>query len=121
MMAETGNFSLAPNPKKKFRPAVVKEVIKKVLMDKLDGQDYQADNVTNYSKEIADLIREKLRELQYDRYKFIVQVVIGEEKGEGIKMGCRCFWDDECDNHAAEMFINRSMFCVATVFGIYHY
>jgi hypothetical protein len=118
-MSET--FSLRPNHKKKFRAPIVKDLIKKVLQEKLDGQDYQADNVTNYTKEIADVIRDRLKELGWDRYKYIVSVVVGEQRGEGLKMGCRCFWDSDTDNYAEEMYISKQLFCVATVFGMYHY
>eukprot|EP00906_Rhabdomonas_costata_P036393 RCo051069 len=115
------NFSLRPNHKKKFRAPVVKEIMKKVLQQKLDGQEYHPDNVTNYTKEIADTICARLKEVGWDRYKYIVQVVIGEQRGEGLKMGCRCFWDSDTDSYAEEMYTSKQLFCVATVYGIYHY
>lgn len=30
----------------------------------------------------------------------VIQVVIGEQRGEGIKMGARCFWDQNTDGYA---------------------
>ncbi len=45
-------------------------------------------------------------ELPFDRYKFVVQVVIGEQRGEGVRMASRCFWDSDSDNYASETFIN---------------
>ena len=42
------------------------------------------------------------------RYKYVVQVVIGEQRGEGVRMGSRCFWDSETDNVASETYINVS-------------
>ena len=50
-----------------------------------------------------------------------IQVVIGEQRGEGVKMGCRCFWDVNTDSYAQESFENKSIFCVAAAFGIYLY
>ena len=47
-------------------------------------------------------------EMGYDRYKFVVQCVIGEQRGEGVKMGCRCFWDSDTDNYAQDVFLNVS-------------
>eukprot|EP01012_Entosiphon_sulcatum_P066804 TRINITY_DN961_c0_g1_i1.p2 TRINITY_DN961_c0_g1~~TRINITY_DN961_c0_g1_i1.p2 ORF type:complete len:142 (-),score=37.39 TRINITY_DN961_c0_g1_i1:132-557(-) len=115
-------FSLRPNHKKKFRPAQVRELIKRVLQQRLEAQqDYSVDNTAAVTKDIAEQLRESLKELQYDRYKFIVHVVIGEQRGEGLKMGCRCFWDSDTDNYAEEMYMNKALFCVASVFGIYHY
>ncbi len=55
------------------------------------------------------------------RYKLLVQVVIGQQKGEGVRMGTRCFWDAESDNYASDTFTNDSLFCVATAYGVYMY
>ena len=30
-------------------------------------------------------------------------------------------WDADTDNYAQEVYMNKSLFCIATVFGIYHY
>lgn len=44
----------------------------------------------------------------YERYKLIVNVVLGERKGEGVKMGSRCLWDPETDSYASQSFLNVS-------------
>lgn len=44
------------------------------------------------------------------RYKHIVQVVIGEMKGAGVKSGVRCLWDSDVDGYTSEIFINVSVF-----------
>lgn len=49
----------------------------------------------------------------------MVQVVIGEQRGEGVNMGARCLWDPNSDDFAQEAFINESLFCVAAAFGCY--
>lgn len=41
-----------------------------------------------------------------DRYKFVVQVLIGEKKDQGVRMGTKCFWDAGTDNQATENFMN---------------
>lgn len=38
-----------------------------------------------WTREIADEIKHQLKEKNYPRYKYAVQVVIGEQKGEGVK------------------------------------
>ena len=51
----------------------------------------------------------------YDRYKFIVQCIIGEQRGEAVKMACRCFWDSDTDNYAHSVFMNVRLevtFCI---------
>ena len=46
------------------------------------------------------------KNLGYDRYKFIVQVLIGERRDQGVYFGTRCFWDANTDNQASETFTN---------------
>ena len=58
-------------------------------------------------------------ELNLPRYKFMVQVMIGEQRGQGIRTGTRAFWDNDTDNYASESFSNDSLFAVAVVFGAY--
>jgi hypothetical protein len=36
----------------------------------------------------------------------MVQVVIGEQRGEGVRMGCRCFWDADTDSYVSDTFVN---------------
>lgn len=60
-------------------------------------------------------------DFDWPRYKYVVQVVLGELRGEGVKMGCRNFWDPNTDSYAQEVYMNESLFCVAAVFGLYLY
>ena len=64
---------------------------------------------------------QELKELNWPRYKYIVHVVIGESKGEGVKLACRCFWDGNTDAFAKGSYENKSVFAVATVYGVYYY
>lgn len=47
-------------------------------------------------------------ELHMKRYKHIVQVVMGEMRGAGVKSGVRCVWDAETDGYTSDVFINVS-------------
>eukprot|EP00727_Mastigamoeba_balamuthi_P004029 m51a1_g13623 hypothetical protein (124) ;mRNA; r:1013-1721 len=119
---EGNSYVIRPNFKNKFRSAVVKEVLQKVLKERLAKQTYDAENTPKLTKEIADDIKSALKLMQnLERYKFVVQVVMGEQRGEGVKMACRCFWDSDTDGYASETFINDSLFCVASAYGVYHY
>lgn len=92
-----------------------------VLGEMLSGKTYDAEETTNWTKDIADTIKKRLKDMGHERYKFVVQVVIGEQRGEGVKMGCRCFWDSDTDNYAQDIFMNESLFCVAAAYGIFKY
>ena len=42
------------------------------------------------------------------------QVVIGEQRGEGVRMGCRCFWDPDTDAYAEDTYRNVRRFGTRT-------
>lgn len=60
-------------------------------------------------------------DMELDRYKLVVQAVVGEQRGQGFQMSCRCFWDPNTDNYAHDSFANDSVFCVAGAFAMYMY
>jgi hypothetical protein len=101
---------------------VVKDMMDVIIKERLTGVQYEADTCSMLARDISDEIKFKLKTLGFEeRYKFVVQVVIGEEKGEGVRMGCRCLWDPKTDNHAATQFHNETVFCAAAAFGIWLY
>ncbi|KAL2911640.1 hypothetical protein HK105_208904 [Polyrhizophydium stewartii] len=90
----------------RFRPAVVSKSIHQVLADRLTGATYHPDTCSQWTREIADEIKNKLKELELPRYKYIVHVTMGEMRGEGVRIGTRCFWDADTDNIAQDAFMN---------------
>ncbi|XP_050951074.1 dynein light chain Tctex-type protein 2B [Labeo rohita] len=121
MDAGANTYLIRPNYKDKFKSGVAKECIREILREQLYGVQYNPEEVPTLSKSLADSIKNKLKDVGFDRYKLIVQVVIGEQRGEGVKMAARCFWDADTDSYAQDIFMNDSLFCVAAAFGVYYY
>ncbi len=69
----------------RFKPKIIEALIKEVLQAKLTGQTYHSENTSQWNREIADEIKIRAKNLGMDRYKFVVQVVIGEQRGEGVR------------------------------------
>ncbi|KAG7207337.1 hypothetical protein KM043_009002 [Ampulex compressa] len=114
-------YQIRPQLYEKFKPLSAKEVIHNVLFDNLSTKVYDAQEAVHWTKNIADTIKEKIKELKFKRYKYIVNVVLGEQRGAGVKMGTRCIWDAEADTYAYDNFVNDTIFCVATVYAVYYY
>jgi tctex1 domain-containing protein 2 len=103
-------YQLQPAYRKKASVNAMREEIAATLEQELKGQTYNGDTATQQTKKISDEIKNRLKALGLDRYKYLVQVVIGEQRGEGVRMGCRCFWDSDTDALATETFTNVSSF-----------
>ena len=148
-MTTPAPYAIAPDYAGKFKPSAAKEILAAVLNEKLAGKEFSADLTTQWTKEIADEVKTRLKgrptepaptrgglastpappqralhdvryalfitesdrahraswccacasggwvcarrcgrhgaELNLERYKFVVQVVIGEQRGEGVR------------------------------------
>ena len=89
-----------------LNPRVVKDLITTVLQEHLKGKEYDQNETGTWTKDIATQIKARLKELKLPRYKFLVQVIIGEMKGAGVRCGCRCLWDQQTDKVAEATFQN---------------
>ena len=99
----------------------MKEIIKAVLEDKMGGREYEPENSSTQTKEIVEEVRTRLQQLSPQRYKYMVQAVIGEQRGGGFRMGNRCFWDADTDVFASETLVTDSIFCTVGAWAVYTY
>ncbi|XP_042207389.1 dynein light chain Tctex-type protein 2B-like isoform X2 [Homarus americanus] len=118
---QNATFQIRPDLKDKFRSSVVRDAIHNTLVEKLTGFVYNAEAAEVMSKSLTENLRDKILDLGLPRYKFVVNVVIGEQRGEGVKVGARCLWDADTDNYAADVFLAENFFCSASVFAVYFY
>ncbi|CAD6228701.1 GSCOCG00006506001-RA-CDS, partial [Cotesia congregata] len=100
------SYQISPQLADKFKPQLVKEIIHDVLHDQLSSKVYNVQDANKWGKEISDIIKNKVKELNFRQYKYIVNVVLGEQRGAGVKIGTRCLWDAEADDYAHGNFIN---------------
>lgn len=91
------------------------------MVQHLKGKQYDPEQAPAWCKTITEAVKEKVKEINNDRYKLAVNVVIGEQRGQGIKVGCRCFWDSDTDNYSQYLYMSDTMFCLATAFGVFFY
>ena len=111
-------YIMQPTEDEKFSPAPVKRVIDAVLQERLTGKEYDEADAKEWSIEISEDVKARVKELAYKRYKIIVQVTIGELRDQGVRVASRCLWATPTDNYASSSFQNQSLWCTAMVFGV---
>jgi len=114
-------FQISPQPENKLRSGALQEVLKSTLASELAGFRYSYDACNERVNAIAESVRNRLHELGLPRYKYVVHVVLGEERGGGVKVGARCYWDADTDLCTAHTFMGENFFCSASVFGVFYY
>ncbi|XP_023244491.1 tctex1 domain-containing protein 2-like [Centruroides sculpturatus] len=121
-MSSSNTYTIHPSFEKRIQSSAVRECIQVILSDHLGDKDYSRSDVSSWTRIISEKVRNKIKELGEDkRYKTVVQVIIGEMRGEGVKIGSRCLWDADTDNCFTESFRNDTLFCVVAVFVSYYY
>ena len=112
-------YRLEPREQERFYPSKVQELIKEVVHKHLDGKEYDHNQAKNWAEEIANQIKVATKQLNIPSYKIVVQTVIGEVNGQGVRVASKCLWDEANDNFSSFTYTNSSLFCTGIVFGVY--
>jgi hypothetical protein len=95
-------------------------MIDQVLQKNLTDVQYSPDKIPELTKQISNEllagVKRKLFcvggrlsvrvEMNFDRYKFVVEVTLCEAKSQGIRSASRCLWDTTVDSCASAFFKN---------------
>ena len=93
-----------------------------IVKKKLQGAQFNASELNNWAKEIADETKAELRANDKDkRYKYLVQCIIGQNVGQGVRIGSRQFWDEDTDDVAYVSYTSDQVFCMVVAFAVYFY
>lgn len=101
-----------------FNRSEVKELLRHLIESNIAREEfYQSEHSAQRCKDLSQTIKDALKSLRYDRYKYVIQVIIGEDD-EHLMMTCRCLWDVERDNYTSHVYSNTKIFCAVTVFAL---
>ncbi|KAJ2009808.1 hypothetical protein GGI04_000124 [Coemansia thaxteri] len=106
----SGPAALRPDYMHRFRPTVAKPIISEVLRSALGNTKYESEGMAELTTAIGKRIVERLvAEPGLERYKFVVNVSIFQNNGQGARMGVSANWDPEADAAVQETFTNDSI------------
>lgn len=106
-------------PESKFETDKVKKIIDSVLELQLKEETYDPKSCKQMVLTLSEIIKSRVKELNYYSYKIVCVVSIGELKDQGFRMGSRCCWDSKWDNFATGSYKNKSLFAIGSVWGVY--
>ena len=121
--------SLPVDPEKvKIPSGFVKEniskVIREVLESQLSGKKYVASESAKTTRELVNILRDKVVELDMKKYKFICTCYITQKLKPAPSVQSGCAWDEgatgiDKDGFAEYVYKNDDLLAVATVYGVY--
>ena len=107
-------------PKRKFKAGDAQSIIDQVLVQQLKDEKYDPNSSKQLAKTLAEMIKNSVKELNYERYKIVCMVTIGQMDEQGLRSASRCVWDTNFDTFASSSYHNKSLFGVATVYALYY-
>jgi hypothetical protein len=112
-------YKLRPEDDEKFNSSRVSKVLHGILESFLDNEDYETKKCTALSKSLTDVVKSRVKDMNFPRYKFVCHILIGENSNQGIHAVSRSVWDTSTDNFAQATYTNKTLFAVASVYGCY--
>lgn len=97
----------------------VTQIVNEMLEEHLRVEKYEVNSARQMSLTLCEVIKKRVKELgkAIARYKLIVQVMIGQNKRQGMNIVSRSLWNQKSDRCASASILNDSLFAVGVVFG----
>ncbi|KAK1130115.1 hypothetical protein K0M31_019799 [Melipona bicolor] len=103
-----------------FKIDPVDKIINTIMITKLEDISYDAAECLNVCQSVATDIREKIKNLNFDRYKIVVCVTIIEKANQSIQSSMGFLWDARRDNYSTFTYEARTFHAYCCVFALYY-
>lgn len=113
-------YKLDPDEDSLFRSKRVEDTVQKLLEKELCNEKYNESRCKSLACDLSVLIKSKVKEIGFPRYKIICNVVIGQCCDQGVEMASQCIWSPDTDNFSCSSYRNTSLFAVAIVHAVYY-
>ena len=112
-------YKLEPDEGKKFSAAKVEKMLHSVLQSFLAGETYDPAMCANLTRNISNVIKSRVQEFNFPRYKFICHVMIAQNGAQSMQAVSRALWDTNTDTFVSATYKNTTFHAVANVYGVY--
>ncbi|CAH2089417.1 unnamed protein product [Euphydryas editha] len=107
------------NPRKRFNVENVEKILKRIINSELEEVEYSEKLIPDLCLNLTENIRTAIKEENYDRYRIIVAVTIGQRRQQSVHMFHSFLWDHERDAFASHNFENCHIYANVIVYGVY--
>lgn len=113
-------YRTGPLPQESFRKSSVEKIVTSAVNKHLQNYKYDVKTASRAAKEVSDVIRNELKQLNMARYKLIVYTLISEKQGQAGTHVSRFVWDTDTDNHVSVLVENKTCTAVVNVYAVYY-
>ncbi|NWV40152.1 TC1D3 protein, partial [Grantiella picta] len=106
-------------PREKVQESVIRDKAQTILMNKLQGANYDGASSAFLCASISEEILKAVKGLNYERYKYVVSVLIVEKANQAMIVGSRCLWDAQRDTWVSAKCETDTFIALALVMACY--
>ncbi|XP_006637139.2 dynein light chain Tctex-type protein 2 [Lepisosteus oculatus] len=106
-------------PARKFQPRPVQQRCEEIMGEAFGAATYEPAACRDLACKVADDILGFAKEQGFGRYRYVVRIIVGQKRGQSVRVTSRAVWDTEKDNFISLTIENSSLFAVATVYALY--
>ncbi|KAM9017816.1 dynein light chain Tctex-type protein 2 [Ara ararauna] len=107
-------------PYNRVRDYLVRNKAQAILMSKLQQDEYDGASSLSLCASISEEILKALKELNFDRYKYVVSVLIVEKANQAMEVASRWVWDVQRDTWVSAEYETNTFFALALVVACYY-
>ncbi|XP_072944389.1 dynein light chain Tctex-type protein 2B-like [Epargyreus clarus] len=106
-------------PRERFHVPRVKQATDEILDEFFTGHKYSSQESPALALRLAGELMRKIKAMQFNRYRVITVVTIGQRRAQSYNNAIAFLWDYERDNYVDVIREVTTAFVHVTTFGIY--
>ncbi|KAM7062460.1 PREDICTED: tctex1 domain-containing protein 3 [Sturnus vulgaris] len=107
-------------PRTKVQDGLIRDKAQAILTNKLQGATYDGASSPFLCASISEEILKAVKDLDYDRYKYVVSVLIVEKANQAMIVASRCLWDVQRDTWVSAKCETDTFIALALVMACYY-
>ncbi|NXY72771.1 TC1D3 protein, partial [Glareola pratincola] len=107
-------------PHNKIRDYLIRDKAQEILMNRLQEAKYDGASSASLCASTSEEILQAVKALNFDRYKYVVSVLIVQKAGQAMIVASRCVWDVQRDTWVSAKCETETFIALALVMACYY-
>lgn len=107
-------------PKRPFKHDDCYSILQNLIEFNLQNYVYNPKTASRLCLYLSEEIKIRVKKLDFDRFKIICVVTIGQKYYQGYKSVVKFLWDAKRDGYANFVYDSTNLFCNGTIYAVYY-
>lgn len=107
-------------PKRPFKHDDCYSILQNLIEFNLQNYVYNPKTASRLCLYLSEEIKIRVKKLDFDRFKIICVVTIGQKYHQGYKSVVKGLWDAKRDGYANFVYDTTNLFCNGTIYAVYY-